>query len=188
VRRLTELHGGKVSAHSAGAGRGSTFTLHLPVMLPAMQSLLAAQTPTPAPAAISAPVRVDASSNTSLRVLVVDDNVDAAETLSALFEIKGHMVATVHDGIDAVGRAQSFLPQVVFLDIGLPGMNGYDVARALRSQQALDGVVLVALTGWGTDADRLKSDAAGFDHHLTKPVSFDEIVRLMADLAGRVAT
>jgi len=188
VRRLTELHGGKVSAHSAGAALGSTFTLHLPVMLPAMQSLLAAQTPPAATLAPPAPQRGDAASNTSLRVLVVDDNVDAAETLSALFEIKGHTVATVHDGIDAVGRAQSFLPQVVFLDIGLPGMSGYDVARELRSQQALDGVVLVALTGWGTDADRLKSDAAGFDHHLTKPVSFDEIVRLMADLAGRVVT
>ena len=185
VRRLTELHGGKVSAHSAGAGRGSTFTLHLPVMLPAMQAVLAAQTPPAAPVAAPALQRVDAASATSMRVLVVDDNVDAAETLSALFEIKGHQVQTVHDGIDAIGRAQTFLPHVVFLDIGLPGMNGYDVARALRSQKALDGVVLVALTGWGTDADRLKSGEAGFDHHLTKPVSFDEIVRLMSNLAGR---
>ena len=180
VRRLTELHGGKVSAYSAGAGQGSTFTLHLPAMLPSMQPAL------PPELQPQVPARVDAASNVSLRVLVVDDNVDAAETLSALFEIKGHTVATVHDGIDAVSRAETFLPQVVFLDIGLPGLSGYDVARELRARPAVAGAILVALTGWGTDADRVKSGEAGFDHHLTKPVSFDEIVRLMADLAGRV--
>jgi PAS domain S-box-containing protein len=180
VRRLTELHGGKVSAHSAGAGQGSTFTLHMPAKVPAMPSPLS---PELQPQALA---RVDAASNVSLRVLVVDDNVDAAETLGALFEIKGHTVTTVHDGIDAVTRAETFLPQVVFLDIGLPGMSGYDVARELRARPAVAGAILVALTGWGTDADRVKSGEAGFDHHLTKPVSFDEIVRLMADLAGRV--
>jgi PAS domain S-box-containing protein len=187
VRRLTELHGGKVSAHSAGAGQGSTFTLHLPAVAPSVPPpsmpppLLPELSPQPPMRA-----RVDAASNVSLRVLVVDDNVDAAETLAALFEIKGHTVATVHDGLDAVSRAQTFLPQVVFLDIGLPGLNGYDVARELRARPAVAGAFLVALTGWGTDADRLKSGEAGFDHHLTKPVSFDEIVRLMADLAGRL--
>jgi PAS domain S-box-containing protein len=180
VRRLTELHGGKVSAHSAGAGQGSTFTLHLPAKLPAAQPALAPELLPQSPA------RVDAASNVSLRVLVVDDNVDAAETLGALFEIKGHTVVTVHDGLDAVSRAETFLPQVVFLDIGLPGLSGYDVARELRARPAVAGAILVALTGWGTDADRVKSGEAGFDHHLTKPVSFDEIVRLMADLAGRV--
>ncbi|MET0323434.1 MAG: ATP-binding protein [Duganella sp.] len=183
VRRLTELHGGKVSAHSAGAGRGSTFTLHLPAVQPSGQLVADIEAPALPQAA---PVRVDVASAVSMRVLVVDDNIDAAETLSALFEIKGHSVVTVHDGLEAVTAAASFAPHVVFLDIGLPGMNGYDVARALRARPALAGATLVALTGWGTDSDRLKSDEAGFDHHLTKPVSFDEIMRMMADLSRQI--
>ncbi|MET0268151.1 MAG: ATP-binding protein [Duganella sp.] len=193
VRRLTELHGGQVSAHSAGAGQGSTFTLHLPVQLPrqyasattATAATAATAPATMAPATTAAPSAAEAPAG--LRVLVVDDNVDAAETLSALFEIKGHEVATVHDGPEALTRAESFLPHVVFLDIGLPGMSGYDVARALRARPALNNTTLVALTGWGTADDRLRSGEAGFDHHLTKPVSFDQILQMMAELTARAA-
>ncbi|USX23852.1 response regulator [Oxalobacteraceae bacterium OTU3REALA1] len=180
VRRLVELHGGEVGAHSEGAGRGSAFTLRLPVTpsLAAEAMALSAPAPQSAPAAR----RIDEASASSLRVLVVDDNVDAAETLTALLEFKGHAVGVAHDGPQALATAGSLLPQVVFLDIGLPGMSGYEVARALRAMPALDGVTLIALTGWGTDADRLKTDAAGFDHHLTKPVSFDEILRMLTEL------
>ncbi|USX24889.1 ATP-binding protein [Oxalobacteraceae bacterium OTU3CINTB1] len=180
VRRLVELHGGEVFAHSGGAGQGSAFTLRLPVTpsLAAETMALTAPEAQPAPAVR----RIDEASASSLRVLVVDDNVDAAETLTALLEFKGHTVGVAHDGPQALAAALSLLPQVVFLDIGLPGMSGYDVARELRATPALDGVTLIALTGWGTDADRLKTDAAGFDHHLTKPVSFDEILRMLTEL------
>jgi PAS domain S-box-containing protein len=184
VRRLVELHGGEVGAHSAGPGQGSAFTLRMPVTpSPAAEAAaLAAPAASAASAAPAVARRIDEVAASSLRVLVVDDNVDAAETLTALLEFKGHTVATAHDGGQAVAAAQALLPQVVFLDIGLPGMDGYQVARALRAMPALDGVTLIALTGWGTDADRLKTDAAGFDHHLTKPVSFDEILRMLAEL------
>ncbi|USX12410.1 ATP-binding protein [Oxalobacteraceae bacterium OTU3CAMAD1] len=180
VRRLVELHGGEVGAHSEGAGRGSAFTLRLPVTpsLAAEAMALSAPGPQSAPAAR----RIDEASASRLRVLVVDDNVDAAETLTALLEFKGHTVGVAHDGPQALAAARSLSPQVVFLDIGLPGMSGYEVARQLRATPGLDGVTLIALTGWGTDADRLKTDAAGFDHHLTKPVSFDEILRMLTEL------
>ena len=181
VRRLVELHGGEVAAHSGGAGRGSAFTLRLPVTPSVAAEAMALSAPAPTQAA-AALRRIDEASASSLRVLVVDDNVDAAETLTALLEFKGHSVATAHDGPQALAAARSMPPQVVFLDIGLPGMSGYEVARALRAMPALDGATLVALTGWGTDADRLKTDAAGFDHHLTKPVSFDEILRMLTEL------
>jgi signal transduction histidine kinase/ActR/RegA family two-component response regulator len=182
VRRLVELHGGEVGAHSDGVGRGSAFTLRLPVTPSLAAEAMALSAPQPVAAAAAAARRIDEASASSLRVLVVDDNVDAAETLTALLEFKGHTVAVAHDGPQALAAAQSLLPQVVFLDIGLPGMSGYDVARALRQMPALDGVTLIALTGWGTDADRLRTDAAGFDHHLTKPVSFDEILRMLVEL------
>jgi PAS domain S-box-containing protein len=181
VRRLVELHGGTVGAHSGGAGQGSAFTLRLPVTPSLAAEAMALSAPAPAQPA-AAVRRIDEASASSLRVLVVDDNVDAAETLTALLEFKGHTVAAAHDGPRALAAASSLLPQAVFLDIGLPGMSGYEVARALRAMPALDGVTLIALTGWGTDADRLKTDAAGFDHHLTKPVSFDEILRMLAEL------
>jgi CheY-like chemotaxis protein len=179
VRRLVELHGGEVDAHSGGAGQGSAFTLRLPVTPSLAAEAMALSAPADSAPAVR---RIDEASASSLRVLVVDDNVDAADTLTALLEFKGHTVAVAHDGPQALAAARSLLPQVVFLDIGLPGMSGYEVARDLRAMAALDGVTLIALTGWGTDADRLKTDAAGFDHHLTKPVSFDEILRMLTEL------
>jgi PAS domain S-box-containing protein len=177
VRRLVELHGGAVSATSAGPGRGSTFTLRLP-----LASKPAAEREKEAPPAAAESAR-------SLRVLVVDDNVDAAETLAALVEMMGHQVHVAHDGAQALQLAAAFDPDVAFLDIGLPGMDGYDLARALRhALTAREGsappIALVALTGWGAEQDRAASAAAGFNHHLTKPADLGAIERLLAALSA----
>ena len=117
------------------------------------------------------------------RVLVVDDNVDAADTLAAVLDIMGHTTQVVHDGAQALAVTPQFLPEVVFLDIGLPGMNGYDVARALRQTPAGAHAVLIALTGWGAEDDRSQSSAAGFDHHLTKPANLHAIGELLATIS-----
>ncbi|UQA57193.1 response regulator [Polyangium aurulentum] len=122
-----------------------------------------------------------------LRVLVVDDNHDAADTLAMLLEMMGHDVKTANDGLEAIKVAKSELPQVVLLDIGMPGMNGYDVARKLREQPETRGVVLVAMTGWGQDEDRARSKEAGFDHHLVKPVEPSVLSTLLAQLAASAA-
>jgi CheY-like chemotaxis protein len=114
------------------------------------------------------------------RVLLVEDNVDAAEALAELLRMWGHEVDVVHDGASAVGRAGEARPDVVLLDIGLPGMDGYQVAGALRALPELQGALLVALTGYGQEADRRRSAAAGFDHHLVKPVDLEELKRLIA--------
>jgi len=104
------------------------------------------------------------------RVLVVDDNADSAESLSLLLELMGHTVCTAHDGEQALAEAEGFRPDLVLMDIGMPRMDGYEAARRLRQQDWAHSVVLVALTGWGQDEDRRRSEAAGFDHHLIKPV------------------
>ncbi|WP_332860730.1 PAS domain-containing protein [Janthinobacterium svalbardensis] len=171
VRRLAELHGGNATAASPGAGLGSTFSVRLP--------LLATE-----PAAPAVPtVPASAASGRHFRVLVVDDNVDAADTLAAVLDMMGHTTQAAHDGAQALAVAPQFLPDVIFLDIGLPGMNGYEVARALRRIPAGASVVLVALTGWGAENDRSQSSAAGFDHHLTKPANLLAIGELLATLS-----
>ncbi|WP_426197274.1 ATP-binding protein [Massilia sp. DWR3-1-1] len=172
VRRLVELHGGSVAVHSAGAGQGSCFTVLLP---------LAAQAPpVPAPAGLQADP--DAA---TLRVLVVDDNVDAAQMLGQLLALRGHAVRIVHDGASAVAAAAAFLPQVVFLDIGLPDQSGFDVAPALRRIDGMAQATLVALTGWGAEQDRHRSTSAGFDGHLTKPADLATVETLLRQLAAR---
>lgn len=120
------------------------------------------------------------SSSTSRKVLVVDDNVDAAATLAAVLDMLGHQTHMEHSGVPVLASALAFMPDIVLLDIGLPGMNGYEVARQLRSEPRLDACVLVALTGWGSDADRQRAQQAGFDHHLTKPVDFKELESLLS--------
>ena len=115
---------------------------------------------------------------------MVDDNVDAAVTLSMILEACGYSAQVAHDGARAVELAAAFRPQVAFLDIGMPGMDGYDTARAMRQVAGLENVTLVALTGWGADSDRQKSSEAGFDHHLTKPVQLDVVQELLARLAA----
>ncbi len=169
VRSLVELHNGSVVADSAGAGRGSVFTVRLPLdAAAAAQAVVAAAAP-------AAPMH-------SVRVLVVDDNRDAADTLSALLELLGHSAQVANDGRAALDAVLDFRPQVVFLDIGMPGMNGYDVARAIRDDRRLDQPLLVALTGWGGESDRQRTSDAGFDLHLTKPVDLDAIEKMLASV------
>jgi PAS domain S-box-containing protein len=168
VRHLVQLHGGSVSAASAGINQGSTFTVRLPLgaqVRPEVQAL-------PAP---PGPVRARA-----LRVLVADDNVDAADTLCALLRLAGHVTSVAHDGEEAVRLAREVRPQVAFLDIGMPRLDGYGAARAIRALPGLDAVRLVALTGWGAADDRRRSQEAGFDAHLLKPAVPEEVQAQLA--------
>jgi PAS domain S-box-containing protein len=160
VRKLVELHGGTVLAESRGAGQGSRFIVRLP---------LAGSAPFEAPLPHGSGLEADGSPARKLRVLIADDNADAAQSFSFLLEIAGHATRVAGDGHKAVRSAQEFRPDVVFLDIGLPGMNGYEVARALRQTPGMEELVIVALTGWGADRDPLLAREAGFHHHLTKP-------------------
>jgi signal transduction histidine kinase len=168
VKKLVELHGGSVSVKSEGPGKGSEFEVRLPLLAQAPQQP-------------EAEARTVASSRPR-RVLVVDDNVDAAESVAMVLKIAGHEVRMAHSGPEAVTSVERFEPEIVVLDIGLPGMNGYEVAQQLRSGDDAHKPVLVALTGYGQDEDRARAHDAGFDHHLTKPV---EPTALM-DLFGRL--
>jgi PAS domain S-box-containing protein len=181
VRQVVQLHDGRVTADSAGVGQGSRFTVVLPLSM---------DVPMPAPPKVQAPVAAAIAAPapaTGLRVLVVDDNVDAAETLGALLEVSGHQVQVAHSGAAALSSAAKHLPQVVFLDIGLPDISGYDAAVALRDIDGMAGAKIVALTGWGTLEDKQRSSAAGFDQHLTKPVDFKHLLAALPDQAPVVA-
>ena len=169
VQKLVALHGGTIQAASV-VGHGSEFIVQLPAMPGALPELQAADAPKPAPLA------------KSCRVLVVDDNQDAAQSLAMLLEMTGHKVSLAYDGPSAVEEASAFHPDVVLLDIGLPKLNGYEVAQQIRQQDALKHTVLVALTGYGLESDRKRSLAAGFDHHLVKPADFDEIENILAGI------
>ncbi len=173
VRRITELHGGTVQAHSEGRGRGSEFIVTLPLHVPDED----ARAPEAGVAPLSAPPR---------RCLVVEDNVDAARMLEVALESEGYEVRLAFDGRDAVAAATVFRPDAVVLDIGLPRMNGYDVARAIRLIPDLADVLIIALTGYGQDADRQKSYEAGCDQHLVKPVELAPLLNALA--AGRMAS
>ncbi len=159
VQRLVTMHGGSIEARSEGLGRGSEFIVHLPV--------LEGSVPPPPP---TGPLGRPAK---PLRILIVDDNVDAAESMAMLQQIRGHETRTVHTGPDAVRVASEFLPEVVLLDIGLPGMDGYQVARRLRVMPGVEDAFLVAMTGYGSYNDRLRAKEAGFDEHLAKPADLD---------------
>jgi signal transduction histidine kinase/ActR/RegA family two-component response regulator len=172
VQRLVQMHGGTVEARSAGAGQGSRFE----VRLTALADTGLASVPGP----VQAEEHLDPRS-----VLVVDDNRDAATSLSMLLELSGHSVHTTYDGAAALEAAELHRPEIVLLDIGLPGMTGYEVCRRLRQRPSGRDAVIIALTGWGQDADRRKSAEAGFDGHLVKPVDYTTLVdmvrRLLAD-------
>jgi signal transduction histidine kinase len=172
ARSLVELHGGTITAASPGPGQGSEFTVRLPVL-----THPDSKTQTDAPR--GAPQR-------PLRVLVVDDNQDGADSLACLLRLQGHEVRTARDGPSALVAAQADAPEVVLLDIGLPGMDGYEVARSLRQQFGPDGVRLVAVTGYGQLEDRRRSQCAGIDHHLVKPVDLESLQTiLLAVQTGR---
>jgi PAS domain S-box-containing protein len=173
VKRLVEMHGGTVEAHSAGPGAGSEFVVHLPV----------AETGGPAPA----PAAGEPARSGARRVLVVDDNRDAAESLALVLELMGDEVRTGHDGLEALELAEAFRPQVVLLDIGMPGLNGYEVAQRIRHAPWGKDVVLLALTGWGQEEDRRKSQAAGFDFHLVKPIDPTALEKVLAEVRPRTA-
>jgi CheY-like chemotaxis protein len=171
ARQIVELHSGTITAHSDGPGQGSTFTVRLPVAstpLPAQpHARLERERPTPAAAR---------------RVLVVDDERLSAASWAKLLQHGGCEVRTAHDGLEAVGVADAFRPDVVLLDIGLPKLNGYEVAQRIRQQPWGQCIVLIALTGWGQDMDCHHSKEAGFDHHLVKPVDPSALLDLLASL------
>jgi CheY-like chemotaxis protein len=169
VRQLVEMHGGMVRADSAGRGKGSTFTFVLPRV--------------PAPAARTVADRQPEMMQTMKRVLVVDDNADSAESLSLLLELMGHTVRTAHDGEEALEQAETFRPELVLMDIGMPRMDGYEAARRLRQLPWAGEVVIVALTGWGQDEDKRRSEEAGFDRHLIKPVDPTALEALLGQAA-----
>jgi two-component system CheB/CheR fusion protein len=164
VKRLVEKHGGTVEAFSEGVGRGSEFVVRLALTPPELGPPERAAQPQPLTAGPA-----------KSRVLVVDDNVDGADSLAILLRLDGHEVSLAHDGLAALDLAEAFRPEVILLDIGLPGMDGYEVAKRLRTRHETKNTVLVAVTGYGRDEDRSRSRDAGFDHHLVKPVSFEAL-------------
>ena len=166
AQRLVAMHGGTLEARSDGAGRGSEFIVRLPV---ASENSVHAIGSTPERMNDAQP----------MRILVVDDNEDSAETLAMYLQSNGHRVRTADNGLAAVETAAEFRPDAVLMDLGLPKLNGYEAARQIRSERGHE-VLLVAVTGWGQEADRRRSRVAGFDHHLTKPVELDKLRRLLA--------
>jgi CheY-like chemotaxis protein/two-component sensor histidine kinase len=168
VKGMVALHGGSVSARSEGPGKGSEFTVRLPI---ARVAEACAPEPLPNARLLDRPSR---------RILVVDDNRDGALTLSAVLNLLGHTTCMAHDGVEAIETATAFLPEVVLLDIGLPKINGYDVARHIRAQPWGKDIALVAVTGWGQEDDKRRASDAGFDMHLTKPVEASTLAQLIA--------
>jgi CheY-like chemotaxis protein len=171
VRGITQLHHGSLDLRPASSGQGSEVVVRLPL---SRGQPAAAQKP--------APYR-SAPPGAALRVLVADDNRDAADSLQRILALYGHEVRVAYDGRAAVQLGEEFHPRVAILDIGMPGTNGYDVARALRHRNGAQ-LTLVALTGWGQEADRRRASEAGFDHHLTKPVDPKALNELLAKVAA----
>jgi len=171
VRRLVELHGGSVRAISDGR-TGSEFVVNLPLVPGAVFGEQVNSQPEP--------VAVRPK-----RILIIDDNADASEALAMLLANEGHEVETCLDGVSGISAAATFSPDVVLLDIGLPDMDGYEVSRRLRESGSNRNVILVAVTGYGLPSDHLRSAEAGFDHHLTKPVDYEALIRLFGAMPGK---
>jgi PAS domain S-box-containing protein len=169
VRRLVEMHDGRIEARSEGVGRGSEFVVRLPVVVEAS---------VPPPAERPEP----AAPRSSLRILIVDDNRDGADSLGMMLRMMGNDTRTAYDGQQGVDAAGEFRPDVILLDIGLPRLNGYEACRRIRGQPWGTGVVLIAVTGWGQEEDRRRSHEAGFDHHMVKPVDPQSLMKLLAEL------
>jgi CheY-like chemotaxis protein len=171
VRGLVELHGGTIEARSNGPGTGSEFIVRLPVVV---EKIVRAVVPRSADSGIP--------SLRKCRLLIVDDIKDSADSLAMLLQLRGHDVHTAYDGEDAVIAAEKLKPEVVLLDIGMPKLNGYDACRRIRQQPWGKGIFVIALTGWGQDDDRRRTEEAGFDHHLVKPLDPDELMNVLASL------
>jgi CheY-like chemotaxis protein len=167
AKGLVELHGGTIQVSSAGVEHGSEFIVRLPVR--AQQGLREVHA---APTSLENPLR--------RRVLIADDNRDAAESLALLLQIEGHEVTAVHDGREALTAFESWKPDAALLDIGMPGLNGYEIARAIRKMPGGQDVILIAVTGWGQDNDKAQAVQAGFNFHFTKPVEPDALTALLA--------
>jgi CheY-like chemotaxis protein len=164
ARGLIHLHGGTLEARSEGTGRGSEFIVNLP-----------RRTASKAPAN---PVAVTSGISVRRRILIADDNRDAADSLAMLLRMDGHDVMVVHDGRQAVATIDSFRPEIVMLDIGMPELNGYEVARQVRQGPLGTSITLIAVTGWGQASDKARAAAAGFNHHLTKPIEPEGLTRM----------
>jgi CheY-like chemotaxis protein/anti-sigma regulatory factor (Ser/Thr protein kinase) len=177
VRDLAHRHGGTVEAQSDGLGKGSTFVVRMPravrVDLPPAQTVPAAQ-PAKTPAASS-----------GKRILIVDDNLDACETLSMMLELLGQQTRQAHEGAGALKAAQEFKPELIFMDIGLPGLTGHEVAERMRGELGMKDTYIVALSGYGTEEDRRKSLFAGFDNHYVKPLDPSALPGILAEADRR---
>ena len=169
VKRLTEMHGGSIEARSDGEGQGSEFIVRLPIL----------NRPVVAEESSS---RLASDPQAQRRVLIVDDNLDSAESLAMLLEITGNKTYMAHDGLEALEQIEKYRPEVVLLDIGLPRVDGHEVCRRVREKSWGKDIVVIALTGWGQDDDRRKSEEAGFNGHLVKPVDYDKLLELLAAL------
>jgi len=170
VKRLVEMHSGSIEARSEGEGQGSEFIVRLPVM---------------SKQALTAPVADEGSeSSTERRVLIVDDNLDSADSLAMLLEITGNKTFMAHDGVEALAMVEKHRPEVMLLDIGLPKLDGHEVCRRVREMPWGRDIVIIALTGWGQEDDRRKSEEAGFNGHLVKPVDYDQLLELLGKLTN----
>lgn len=165
AKRLIKMHRGSIHVESKGLGKGSSFAVHLPIILQEAEAPQPAERPVP-----------DAA---SMRILIVDDNEDAVSTLNMMLHLAGHQTRTARDGIEAVDLANTYRPNVVLLDIGMPRMNGYEAAETIRKQSWGQNMALIAMTGWGQESDRQRSREAGFDEHLVKPVDPQVLLRLL---------
>jgi CheY-like chemotaxis protein len=163
-----ELHGGTIEARSEGRGKGSEFIVRLPAL-----------TMTATPPGLEPDEGKTTEPVSGRRVLVVDDNRDIVDSMTLLLELSGHQVETAHDGPEAIEAAARYRPEVILLDIGMPGMDGYTVCRRIREQPWGKDIGIIALTGWGQDDDRIRSEEAGFDDHLVKPVDSSALLRLL---------
>lgn len=177
VKGLVEMHGGTVAARSEGIGRGSELVVRLPA-LAERPDIGAVDEP-------DVPATKEAAS--ARRVLVVDDMRDSARTLSALLKLMGHETRMAHDGLEAVAAAETYRPEIILMDIGMPALNGYDACRLIRQQDWGRRMTLVALTGWGQENDKERATAAGFDRHLVKPIDPDDLSKLMAEVESSPA-
>jgi CheY-like chemotaxis protein len=173
VKHLVEMHNGKIWAQSPGHGKGSTFILHLPLATDTQKTTA------------TEPAKNDASTIAPLRVLVVDDNLASAQITTWMLELIGHQPSMVHNGLEAVDVARKTQPDIMLLDIGLPGLNGYEVCRELRNDPLMKDTIFIALTGWGQERDRQLAREAGFDHHLLKPMNFEKFSGLLADITAK---